>query len=124
MLEGGQNVFLIVAGLHEQGHPTKIICKMKNNVQKQDNETLTKHFFEFLDVAGRKKGVLNFQEDNEWNSSSQLDNEGNSQPADFVSLFTSQQIKKDNYQGNTIACLLKSLPAKAWTVNAMNINLS
>ena len=43
----------------------KIICKMKNNRQKHDNETLIKHFFEFFDVAVRKKGVPHFQEDNE-----------------------------------------------------------
>ena len=51
--------------LTDAWHPTKIICKIKNNTQKYDNETRIKQLFEFFHVAGKQVGVPHFQEDNE-----------------------------------------------------------
>ena len=60
-----------------------------------------------------KKGVLHSQDDHEHNSSSQLDSEGNSQPADFVSLLPSQQIILDIYwhkiKCNVVQCNSKTV---------------
>ena len=52
----------------------------------------------FFYVAGKKNGVPHSQDNHEQNSSSQLDSEGNFQPADFVSLLPSQQIILDIYR--------------------------